>query len=47
MLYVFQHFNNSKILHPEFFTTNSGYEEDELMDLKLLAEPWVQSCIIR
>lgn len=48
MLYTLQPFNNSKVLHPEFFkATNPGYEEDELMDLKSLAEPWVQSCIIR
>ena len=48
MLYALQHFNNSKVLQPEFFkATNPDYEEDELIDLKLLAEPWVQSCIIR
>jgi pyruvate formate lyase activating enzyme len=48
MLYVLQPFINSKVLHPEFFkATNPGYEEDELMDLKSLAEPWVQNCIIR
>jgi len=48
MLYALQPFNNSKVLHPEFFkATNPGYEEDELMDLKSLAEPLVRSCIIR
>ena len=48
MLYALQSFNNLKVLQPEFFkATDPGYEEDELMDLKLLAEPWVQSCIIR
>jgi len=48
MLYALQPFNNSKVLHPEFFkATNPGYKKDELMDLKSLAEPWVQSCIIR
>ena len=48
MLYALQHFNNSKVLHPEFFKeANPGYETDELMDLKLLAEPWVQNCNIR
>ena len=48
MLYALQPFINSKVLHPEFFkATNPGYEKDEMMDLKLLAEPWVQSCIIR
>ena len=48
MLYALQSFNNLKVLQPEFFkATKPGYEEDELMDLKLLAEPWVQSCIIR
>ena len=48
MLYALQSFNNLKVLHPEFFkATKPGYEEDELMDLKLLAEPWVKSCIIR
>jgi pyruvate formate lyase activating enzyme len=48
MLYALQPFNNSKVLQPGFFkATNAGYEEDELTDLKLLAEPWVQSCIVR
>jgi len=47
-LYALQPFNNSKVLRPEFFkATNPGYEEDELMDFKSLAEPWVQSCIVR
>ncbi|MGD9372935.1 MAG: anaerobic ribonucleoside-triphosphate reductase activating protein [Desulfobacterales bacterium] len=48
MLYVLQPFNNSIVLQPEFFkATNPGYEDAELMVLKSLAEPWVQSCIIR
>ena len=48
MFYALQPFNNSKVLHPEFFkATIPGYDKDELMDLKSLAEPWVQSCSIR
>ena len=48
MLYTLQPFNNFIVLQPEFFKeTNAGYDEDQLMDLKSLAEPWVQSCIIR
>jgi pyruvate formate lyase activating enzyme len=48
MLYALQPFNSSKILRPEFFkASNPGYEDIELMDLKSLAEHWVQSCLIR
>jgi len=47
-LFALQHFNNSKVLRPGFFkATNPGYEEDELMYFNFLAEPWVQSCIVR
>ena len=47
-LYVLQHFRNQDVLHPEFFR-DSDYEycDDELMQLKAIADQWVQKCIIR
>ena len=48
MLYALQRFNNSDVLHPEFFQEgNATYEDDDLMTLKLIAEPWVKKCIVR
>jgi hypothetical protein len=36
------------VLHPEFFEENEyRIEEDELLHLKSIAEPWVKRCIIR
>lgn len=47
-LYVLQHFRNSEILHPEFFRDcDYEYCDDELMQLKTLAEQWVDKCVIR
>jgi len=48
MLYALQRFNNSDVLHPEFFQEgNANYDDDELMTLKSIAEPWVKKCIVR
>ena len=48
MLYALQGFNEVPVLHPEFFHgTDSVCSRDELMDLKALAEPWVERCIVR
>ena len=48
MLYALQRFNNSNVLHPEFFQErNATYDDDELMTLKSIAEPWVEKCIVR
>jgi pyruvate formate lyase activating enzyme len=47
-LYALQRFLNNGVLHPEFFMeTGSGCDEDELMQLKEIAAPWVQECIVR
>ena len=47
-LYVLQRFNNTRILHPEFFKeAEPGYDMDELMLMKSIAEPWVKECIVR
>ncbi len=47
-LYVLQRFRNSGVLHPEYFReTGVGYDEDGLMHLKSIAEPWVKKCIVR
>jgi hypothetical protein len=36
------------MLHPDFFKEiNYEYTDDELMQLKAVAEPWVQHCILR
>lgn len=46
--YVLQRFNNTRILHPEFFKeVEPGYGTDELMFLKSIAEPWVKECMVR
>ena len=47
-LYVLQRFNDTRILHPEFFNgAEPGYDMDELMFMKSIAEPWVKKCIVR
>jgi pyruvate formate lyase activating enzyme len=46
--YVLQRFNDTRILHPEFFKeVEPGYDMDELMFLQSVAEPWVKECIVR
>ena len=48
MLYVLQRLNNTEVLHPEFFRkAQEAYDEDELFNLKSLAEPLVKKCIVR
>lgn len=47
-LYVLQHFRKNEVLHPEFFRDcDYEYCDDELMQLKALAEQWVDKCIVR
>jgi pyruvate formate lyase activating enzyme len=47
-LYALQRFRKTEVLHPEFFEENEyGIEENELLHLKSIAEPWVKRCIIR
>jgi pyruvate formate lyase activating enzyme len=46
--YVLQRFNHRNVLLPEYFLKKgSAYDEDELLYLKSLAEPWVQECLVR
>ena len=46
--YVLQRYNNTRILHPEFFKeVEPGYGMDELMLFKSIAEPWVKECMDR
>jgi hypothetical protein len=46
--YVLQRYNNTKVLHPEFFKeVEPGYGMDELMLFKSIAEPWVKECMVR
>ncbi|MFC1814136.1 anaerobic ribonucleoside-triphosphate reductase activating protein [Thermodesulfobacteriota bacterium] len=50
MLYTLQqfHHNGDRVLQPEFFKDKGLiYDDDELMHLKSIAEPWVQRCIVR
>ncbi|MBW2606940.1 MAG: anaerobic ribonucleoside-triphosphate reductase activating protein [Deltaproteobacteria bacterium] len=48
MLYVLQQFQNTDVLHPEFFQENEEpYDHDELLHFKSIAEPWVKRCIVR
>ncbi|MDX1709110.1 MAG: anaerobic ribonucleoside-triphosphate reductase activating protein [Desulfobacterales bacterium] len=47
-LYALQRFHESEMLHPEFFKeTNYEYSDQELEQLKAVAEPWVKRCISR
>lgn len=47
-LYALQRFRKTDVLHPEFFEENESLtDENELMLLKSIAEPWVKRCIIR
>jgi pyruvate formate lyase activating enzyme len=47
-VYALQHFHQSDVLHPEFFK-EAGYEysDDELEQLRTIAQPWVKQCILR
>ncbi len=47
-LYALQNFQNEKVLDPDFFHhQDSMFTSLELEQLKQVAEPWVQECIIR
>jgi len=47
-LYALQRFNRSELLHPEFFHDfESDYSEEDLVNLKTIAEAWVNKCVIR
>lgn len=49
-LYALQRFRNDKVLKPEIFSRNTGargLDNSELIMLQSIAEPWVQTCIIR
>ena len=47
-LYALQKFQNTSVLHPEFFKENEeSYDDNELLHLKSIAEPWVEKCIVR
>ncbi|HYQ60999.1 MAG TPA: anaerobic ribonucleoside-triphosphate reductase activating protein, partial [Desulfatiglandales bacterium] len=45
-LYVLQQFNRTRVLQPDFFERGkAGYDQEEMMHLKSIAEPWVEKCI--
>jgi pyruvate formate lyase activating enzyme len=47
-LYALQRFHKSRMLHPDFFKeTNYEYSDDELQELKSIAQTWVKKCIMR
>ena len=47
-LYALQRFRSNDVLHPEFFGgVENEYSDQELMQLKAAAEPWVRECILR
>ena len=47
-LYALQQFQNAEILHPEFFHySDSGYNKEDLIRLKSIADPWVKECVVR
>ncbi|MBW2434030.1 MAG: anaerobic ribonucleoside-triphosphate reductase activating protein [Deltaproteobacteria bacterium] len=47
-VYALQRFHQSVVLHPEFFK-ESGYEynDEELEQLKTIAQPWVNQVVVR
>jgi pyruvate formate lyase activating enzyme len=46
--YALQRFHKSRMLHPDFFREiNYEYTDDEMMQLKAVAGPWVEQCIVR
>ncbi|MBW2589640.1 MAG: anaerobic ribonucleoside-triphosphate reductase activating protein [Deltaproteobacteria bacterium] len=48
MLYALQQFQNTDVLHPEFFQENEkSYDHDELLSFKSIAQPLVERCIVR
>ena len=47
-LYVLQRMKPVGVLHPEFFQNHHReFDDDELMLLKSVVEPWVMACILR
>jgi pyruvate formate lyase activating enzyme len=47
-LYVLQQVNSVRVLHPDFFKNRgAGYDQEEMMRLKSIAEPWVENCMVR
>jgi pyruvate formate lyase activating enzyme len=47
-LYALQQFQNTEVLHPEFFQENEEtYDSEQLLHFKSIAEPWVKKCIVR
>ena len=47
-LYALQTFHKSDMLNPEFFQDSSpGYDEEDMMGFKHVAEPFVKECVIR
>jgi pyruvate formate lyase activating enzyme len=47
-LYALQRFQNSGVLHPEFFEDEKPlFSEEELMRFKSIAAVWVKECILR
>lgn len=48
MLYALQRFRDNEVLQPDYFRVNKDvFDDDELMEMKEIAEPWVQKCIVR
>lgn len=47
-LYALQGYHESEVLHPEFFQdVDPRYDDEEMMGLKAVADPWVQECLVR
>ncbi|MEJ2725812.1 MAG: anaerobic ribonucleoside-triphosphate reductase activating protein [Deltaproteobacteria bacterium] len=47
-LYALQKFHDVEVLHPEFFQgIAAGYGDEDMVFLKSIAEPWVETCTIR
>jgi len=47
-LYVLQNFSQERVLQPDFFENRkAGYDQEEMMQMKSIAETWVEKCIVR
>jgi pyruvate formate lyase activating enzyme len=47
-VYALQGFYKTEMLHPEFFKdTDNEYSDDEMLQFKTVAAPWVEQCLLR
>lgn len=46
--YALQRFRDCNVMHPEYFIDrDASYSDDDMENLRSIADPWVRECIIR